>query len=93
MDRLNRDSGNGMVNKGILLNNMKYLSRNVKWHFDAGKVSDLNFQIKSDFTPIYDFDTKTWPLPNHERFPWNICDGCGIQEGNTCRSGHLVPSF
>ena len=30
MDRLNRDSGNGMVNKGILLNNMKYLSRNVK---------------------------------------------------------------
>ena len=30
MDRLNGDSGNGMVNKGILLNNMKYLSRNVK---------------------------------------------------------------
>ena len=26
MDRLNRDSGNGMVNKGILLNNMKYLA-------------------------------------------------------------------
>ena len=39
MDRLNRDSGNGMVNKGILLNNMKYLSRNVKWHFEAGKVT------------------------------------------------------
>ena len=30
MDRLHRDSGNGMVNKGILLNNMKYLSVNVK---------------------------------------------------------------
>ena len=39
MDRLNRDSGNGMVNKRILLNNMKYLSRNVKCHFEAGKVT------------------------------------------------------
>ena len=27
-----------------------------------------------------------------ERFPWSICDGCGMPAGSAYPSGHLVPS-
>ena len=27
-----------------------------------------------------------------ERFPWNICDRCGMPAGSAYPSGHLVPS-
>ena len=28
-----------------------------------------------------------------KRFPWSICDGCGMQAGSACPFGHLVPSL
>ena len=31
-------------------------------------------------------------LPNYERFPYNICYGCGMPTRNAYSSGHLVPS-
>ena len=30
-------------------------------------------------------------LPNFERFPQNICDGCGMPTGEVYSSGHMVP--
>ena len=32
-------------------------------------------------------------LPNFERFPLNICDGCGMPTGDAYSFGHLVPSL
>ena len=32
-------------------------------------------------------------LPNFERFPENICDGCGMPTGDAYSSGHLVRSL
>ena len=29
---------------------------------------------------------------DYERFPWSICNGCGMPAGNAYPSGHLVPS-
>ena len=38
--------------------------------------------------PYYQFDF----LPNYARFPWNICNGCGMQTEDAHSSGHLVVS-
>ena len=47
---------------------------------------------KSDFPPISWPSYQLWPSPNHEWFPWSICNGCGMPAGNAYPSGHLVPS-
>ena len=38
--------------------------------------------------PYYQFGS----LPNYERFPKNICNGCGMQTEDAYSSGHLVLS-
>ena len=35
---------------------------------------------------------QAWPTANYEWFPLSIFNGCGIQAGNACPSGHLVLS-
>ena len=35
-----------------------------------------------DFSPIPWPLYRAWPSPNYERFPWNICNGCRMPEGN-----------
>ena len=47
---------------------------------------------QSDFPPISWPWYRLWPSPNHEWFPWNISNGCGMLAGDAYPSGHLVPS-
>ena len=42
----------------------------------------------TDLDLITEFDF----LPNCVRFPWNICNGCGMPTEDAYSSGHLVPS-
>ena len=41
--------------------------------------------------------TNSWHFPwfdsTEYRFPWNICNGCGMPTGDAYSSGHLVPSL
>ena len=48
--------------------------------------------FRSDVHPISLPWYRTWPSPHYERFPWSICNGCGMSAGNAYPSGHLVPS-
>ena len=45
---------------------------------------------QSEFQPISWPSYRLWPSPNNVRFPWIICNGCGMP-GNAYPSGHLVP--
>ena len=47
------------------------------------------------FDPITDPDliTEFDFLPNCERFPWIICNGCGMPTEDAYSSGHLVLSY
>ena len=44
---------------------------------------------------LQEVDTEQYEtlIPNYERFPWSVCNGCGMPAGNSNPSGHLVPSF
>ena len=45
------------------------------------------------FPTLHRFNDRTeLDLHRIERFPWSICDGCGMPAGSAYPSGHLVPS-
>ena len=63
---------------------------NVEWHSDPWPtVTSQPIRLFTNFYkwPLY----QVWPLPNYERFPWSICNGCCMPAGNAYPSGHLVP--
>ena len=45
-----------------------------------------------EYTPMFWPWYRTWLSQNYERFPWSICDGCGMPAGSAYPSGHLVLS-
>ena len=49
---------------------------------------------RSDFPLISWHWYRTWPSPNYERFPWSVCNGCGMPAGNAYPSGTCFrPAF
>ena len=78
-----------MADTGILSNNAKFPSH--EWHFVAWPFTMTTLH-RSDFIPNPDHITELDYLPNYERFPWNICNGCSMPTGDTYSSEHLVPS-
>ena len=85
----NRHSGILMVDMGILFSNIKFsLSRMLS---DILTLDQHWLFNRSDFPPILWPWYRVWPSPNYEGFPWSICNGCGMPEGNAYPSGHLVP--
>ena len=82
----NRHWGSFMVDTGILSNNM-----NVPSHECYITFCDLT--INNDNPLLTKLCTELDLLPNFDRFPENICDGCGMPTGDFYSSGHLVPSL
>ena len=87
-----------MVGTGILSNNMRPPSPECYTTFLMMTIySDtLHWSgITSIFDPITDLDliTEFYFLPYCERFPWSICNDCGMPTEDAYSSGHLVLSF
>ena len=86
-----------MVSTGILSNNMRSPSLEYYTTFWMMTIyrDTLHWSgITPIFDPISDLDliTEFDFLPNCERFPWNICNGCSMPTEDTYSSGHLVLS-
>ena len=83
-----------MVGTGILPNNMRFPSPECYMTFwMMTTYSDIDrtlhqFLTINDLDLITEFDF----LPNCARFPWNICNGCGMPTEDAYSSGHLVLS-
>ena len=86
-----------MVGTGILSNNMRSPSPECYTTFWMTTIYSDTLHL-SGITPIFDpvtdldliieFDF----LPNCERFPYNICNRCGMPTEDAYYSGHLVLS-
>ena len=49
--------------------------------------------LRPVFPTLHQFNDRTeLDFPRIERFPWSICNGCGMPAGSAYPSGHLVPS-
>ena len=86
-----------MVGTGILSNNMRSLSPECYTTFWMMTIFSDNLHWSGTtpiFDPITDLDliTEFVFLPNCERFPWSICNGCGMPTEEAYSSGHLVLS-
>ena len=82
----NRHWGSVVVDTGILSNNMKFPSPKCYMTF-------CDLTICNGKPLLIRLFTELDLLPNYERFPWNICDGCGMPTGDAYSSGYLVPSI
>ena len=56
--------------------------------------NNSDFQTNQTFHQFHDLDTESLTITDYEWFPWSICNGCGMPEGNAYMypSVHLVPS-
>ena len=92
----NRLSGSSMVGTGILPNNMRSPSPECYTTFCMMTYTVTpsidrtlhQFWTVTDLGLITEFDV----LPICARFPWNICNGCGMPTEDAYFSGHLVLS-
>ena len=66
------------VSLSRMLNDIPTLDQ-LKWHSN-----------QSDFPPISWPSYCAWPSLNRKRFPWSVCNGCGMPARNAYPSGHLV---
>ena len=84
-----------MVGTGILSNNMRSRECYTTFWMMAIYIDTLHW---SGITPIFghitdlNLITEFDLLPNCERFPWNICNGCGMPTEDAYSSGPVVLS-
>ena len=80
-----------VVDTGISSNDMKTPSHECYMTFRSLTKYNDNPQLIRLYTNLWPF-SELDRLPNYERFPKNICNGCGMPTGDTYSSGHPASS-